>query len=131
MTVSDSDTLMVIPIDQGEKYLRFWRIAYLRATPSHPEPKLVFGCEERPGQYPQGRVSWFNPIKLAPGNLPLGREIILSLIAAVAAYETKIRGQQSVDAWATSIVARLLSARNTGELRKLAVRFLKMMETSE
>lgn len=125
--VPDSDTLVEIPVSQGEKYARYFRIAVLRPDETHPL-KLAFGCDEKPFDWAKGKQSWFNPNLISPDKALALREIIFHLIAAEVAFETCNAGLQVPDQAITKITQRIVEARNNKELAKLATRFIRMIE---
>jgi len=127
LNVPWEDTLVEIPVDQGEKYARYFRVAVLRPDEKRPM-KLAFGEDERPMEYVEGKKSWFNPVKIPPDKLHVLRDIVFNLLAAQIAFESKVKGLKVPDQAVTAVRSRIVTAVNSGELQRLAVNFIKMME---
>ena len=127
LNVPWENTLVEIPVDQGEKYARYFRIAVLRPDEKRPM-KLAFGEDERPMDYLEGKKSWFNPVKIPPDKLHVLRDIAFNLLAAQVAFESKVKGLKVPDQAVTAVRSRIITAVNSGELQRLAVKFIKMME---
>lgn len=127
LIIPDSDTLLEIPYAQGQKYARSYRIALLRPEEDKPL-KICLGCEEKPLEFMVGKKSWFNPVIISPEKIPLLKDMTFAQMASQIAYESYCKKVKTPSSFLTSNVARYVEARNSGELERLAIRFIKIME---
>jgi len=80
-------TLEEYPYSIGEKYARYYRIAFMKPDNKHP-PKIAFGCEEKPLGFMQTDKAWFNPVLIPPDKLDVLWKINMTQICVTIAFQS-------------------------------------------
>jgi hypothetical protein len=127
LQIPSTDTLVELNYGVGKNYVRYYRIALLRAEGNYP-PKLAFGCEERPLAFLSGKQSWFNPVMITPETLDVLANINTSQLASAIAFCTFLKDADRID----HAYYRFYKAIASPPIRKFlwdeAVRFLRIMQ---
>jgi len=127
LQVPSTDTLVEHNYGVGKKYVRYYRIAILRAEEHYPA-KLAFGCEERPLGFLTGKASWFNPVTITENNLEVLSNINTSQLASTIAFATFLKKSDRIEHMYNGFYLTLNRPSTKKHLWNEAVRFLRIIQ---